>query len=164
MDIFEIFEIFWEFLGNLGEFVGNFCWDYFGNLEGNFGNSLGILWEFLVEFFGNCQWLFPFWKVKWFLTFSKSADCLHWFLNCKSQLITKKILNMGRIDLFVKTLVFVKILGFNGERRKREGEFQSLEVQAQAHRTLKKLIICVISNWKYRCTVYIVLLYFFCII
>ena len=35
----------------------------------------GILWEFFVEFFGNCQ--ITFLKVNWLFTFSKSADCLH---------------------------------------------------------------------------------------
>jgi hypothetical protein len=40
-------------------------------------------------------------------TLLKSAD----FLHSKSQLITKSNLNMEGIDLFVKILVFVKILG-----------------------------------------------------
>jgi hypothetical protein len=49
---------------------------------GIFGNYLRILWECL----GNCQSLFTFLIVNWFLislwfswlfTFSKSADCLH---------------------------------------------------------------------------------------
>ena len=44
---------------------------------------------------------------------------------------------MEGIDLFVKILVFVKISsqGRSKEVRRKEGEFQSLEVQSQDHCT-----------------------------
>ena len=46
-------------------------------------------------------------KISWLFTLLKSAD----YLQDKSQLITKSYLNMEGIDLFVKILIFVKILG-----------------------------------------------------
>ena len=58
--------------------------------------------------------------VNWFLTFSKSAHCLH----------SKSYLNMEGIDLFVKILVFVKIL--SQWRRRKEG---GRKCEKQAHRT-----------------------------
>ena len=51
------------------------------------------------------SWILDF-KVRWLFTLLKSADILH----SKSQLILKSYLNMEGIDLFVKILVFVKIL------------------------------------------------------
>ena len=45
---------------------------------------------------------------------------------------------MEGIDLFVKILVFVKILS-QGRRKEEEEEFQSLEVQEQAPSHLKFL-------------------------
>ena len=46
---------------------------------------------------------------------------------------TKSYLNIEGIDLFVKILVFVKILYFRKGRT--EGKFKSLEVRLQVHRT-----------------------------
>ena len=59
--------------------------------------------------------LFTFLNVNWFLTFSKSADCLHSYLNTEG------------INFFFKILVFVKILS-NGEEETRK-KFRSLEVR-----------------------------------
>ena len=73
LDIFKILGIFWEF----------------------FGNSLGILWEFLH------------FQSQLIVYILKSAD----FLYSKSQLITKKYFNMEGIDLFVKILVFCQDFG-----------------------------------------------------
>ena len=52
-------------------------------------------------------WEFSIFKVSELFTLLKSADILH----SKSQLTTKSYLNIEGIDLFVKILVFVKILG-----------------------------------------------------
>ena len=65
----------------------------------------------------------------------KSADYLH----SKSQLITKNYLNMEGIDLFVKVLVFVKILS-QARRRKEGQEFRSLEVREASLLHLKMKI------------------------
>ena len=96
---------------NFGNFLGIFVLGggFFGNsfrnswFFGEFDNSLGILWEFSMIVY--------IFKVNFFLTFSKPADCLHlqsqlivyivkisWFWHSKSQLITKSYLNMEGID------------------------------------------------------------------
>ena len=54
--------LFWGFFGNSSRILREF-----------FENSSGIL----RKFFGNCHWLFIFSKVYLLVTFSKSADCLH---------------------------------------------------------------------------------------
>ena len=126
--------MFGHFLGISGNSLGilrRILWELFGEFFGNSsGNSLGILW---------CQRLFTFLKVNWLLTFSKSADCLRFKV---SQLIvyvlksadclrfklswllkSNSYLNMDGIDLFVKILVFVKILS---QCTRKEGSKENL--------------------------------------
>ena len=83
--------------------------------RGSFWDLLGILWKF----FGNSFWN-SLGIVNDCLHFERSTSSLHfqsqlivsivkvsYFLHSKSQLTTKKYLNIERIYLFIKILVFV---------------------------------------------------------
>ena len=113
------FGIFLEYFGIYLEFIWNFL-EFFLKLFENFSEGIFLeefFWRnFLEGFLGGFFWE-DFWE-----------DCI-W----RNSLF---YFNVEGIDLFVKILVFVKILGKS--RRRKEGrrtKFRSLEVRLQVHRT-----------------------------
>ena len=107
--------------------------DIFGNFLRNW---LEIFWEIFWEFFWRIFLEEFFWRNFW----KKFLGRIFWggffgekFFGRNSLFTLLKLFEYGRtegIDLFVKILVFVKIL--SKWRRKKE---ESLEVRGQAHRT-----------------------------
>ena len=97
---------------------------------------LGIFWEIVWNFYGFFEGIFRnFFAIflEFFWNFLENFFCVLYCWN---------FLNMKGIDLFVKILVFVKILSQG--RRKEEGKtkkFRSLEVREASSSHLKNIII-----------------------